>query len=429
MSHRPLFVSVALAAMLCCRVSEAQGQRSQLQQEMAKLLEVGWQRTVKAAPAVLDQYERLRRLVPRDARVPYAYALVQVRQRRFRQASKLADEAIALNERDWHSWRAKIWISMLTRNYSGAMVEMDLLSRLLPAVDADQEEVERTYGEIAAFLGRQFGFMAGPANRAPSEKLTADHQNRIVARLTDSRRAAFEQARRSVLERFASMKQQADRIDNEAKASRQKKEQEADSELEKEREELTSKLVELDARRKNLRGELKEDLERIEKEQRPLLRSLDRLREQAAVTEYEGRLILDEIFRLQILAERQSDPLLRDYLYRDALRLEILLSDYDVDIWATNRELFRMQARGADALALRDTARSDYGAERKRLEDDEARVRRDGRRLKVKQRRSRRSSRRKLVGASALRVKAKAFTTYEPFPLEQERQRLLGSFR
>jgi tetratricopeptide (TPR) repeat protein len=167
------------------------------------------------------QYRELRRATPADARVPYAYAMLLIEQRRYREACDPLKESLRLNGGNLDAWKTRIWLAVLTEEHDDALASMERLVRQMPAevVSADRE---RKCREFAGFMGQVFGYLAGPGKDGLDPVKQTSSQQTIIGYLPKGRKAVFEALFTAVLEDYTKKMERIEEL------SRQAREGEAD---------------------------------------------------------------------------------------------------------------------------------------------------------------------------------------------------------
>ncbi len=391
------------------------------------MFEVGWDAKFSARQAADEKYEQLKQLAPGDRRVANAYGIVLVKQGRYPDAAKIYEGLLKADEKEVRLWVTKIRLSMITKNYMQALVEMENLSALFPP-PAD-EPGDDAFLDHARFLGRMFGFLEGPAATSVSEPLRERYQRKIVDAIGNPRQAVFEQSRKAVLEVFTDLSDAKQETEDKAR-------DEAEAELKKRQQELEEQLTRIDERQKDLLpmrdklgSEAKAELEGIAKEDRPLIAQLARVDAQASVVRRELALIVADIDQLRERARREKDPAVRDSLLRQADRLSILARRYDTDLAVLERQAAVIQAQRAEIQVRYARTEAQYAAQIARIDAELAELEKQQKRNAADQKRAERIADRPTTAGRGLSVQKSAFTTYDEFPLEAERLRILETFR
>ena len=429
---RSLNSSVAAATIMlsaCLVVSSAAAQDPELKDEISSLFDVGWTRSLKGRNAAREQFERLRRIAPADGRVPYAYVLVLIRQRQYADAKKHIVRLLRVDKTNLPAWKATVWLSMITRDYPAAMVEMEKLVVLLPnEMDDPQQDGEDLV--IARYLGRMFGFLERAAGSAVPDAMREDHRRNVMAHLIPSQTAAFQAGRRSVIERYSQLVFEKDDTQEESRIAEEKLKAQRRLDLEQRRGDIKTELNEIRAQREKLIDEGRAEMNLIDQQERPLIGSLAGLQSNATIVQREMRLLEAEILRLHHLAEHEEDPDERQRLLANAARLESFLLRYDVDMAALDRQAAAINSQRAVLQRRRANVQLAGHRELARLDDRVATLRRTDQRIANQLLRGQlaRPSTGTNTRVLALNAQATALSTYDRLPLHRERQRVLDSF-
>ncbi len=405
----------------------AAGADNQLATAVAQFFETGWNpQTAREEPLTAD-FERIEQLAPGDRRIAYAFALIELKNRRYSQAARLLDDALSTDKDDLAARRAKVWLLMLTRKYPAALVEMELLAKSLPPPNAGGRD-EDTYREMAAFLGRMFAFLEGPMSGAVVEHVLADSRDRVTARLNPQRRAIFDAANRELIRRFATLDLDRENRQDQAKASEQRDLDRVHDGIDRERRRLTDERKTLDARSDKLRADLKSDLAAIDAELQPLDARLARLETSANSLARSIRAAQAQIALLLFQADHSPDPNDQADLRSQAAQFEADAARNDADLRSVRAEASTVAGRRRDLIADRhivlDQNRSQFESINRRT----AEIAVSDRHLATDLKRVPVDAMGNTSKVRALAAQASALTTYEAFPFDSERQRLLDSF-
>lgn len=392
--------------------------------DVRRLLETGWEASPSARGEVDRAFEEIATQGRADQHTAYAYGLVLIKQRRYDEAIKQLDSVLKVDPHDVPARQNKIRLLMLTRAHPAAMVEIGLLSRTLADMPAERLPRERRE-ETLRFLGRVIGFLEGPAEGDVAAPTRQRLQREVERRLAEQELAIYDLARHGVLQRFVAMSGESEREREEAVAENERQREEAKRDLEERRDEQQDRRAELLERRDQLRKEA-QDLEAARvKAIQPLLDRLAILDRRATVPRRELAVLLTDIDRLRLLAAQSEDPIEREQLLFRARQLEVLAARFDADLTALERQA---AAVNAERAAIEDRHRRDLAALSGSVQSIDKELeaqQRVERRFAVDERRLEKP----LTGGTrrvrALEAEAAAFTTYEPLPLEEERQRLL----
>jgi hypothetical protein len=433
MSLKPLVLIAALAAALLTEPSSAQDDAFV---QVSALFEAGWKPSSKGRETSQAIFQDLRRSDQVDPRVSFAYALVQMRNLKYDEARRLLDEVLAARPSDASARRAKIWVLVITQNYSAALVEMERLASKLSGGRGARESqntvqlagaAEESEALSVEFLGRVMGYIDGPAARAVAEHVRADFRKRLVAPLSTADRRLFEEAYGVVQKRFAELNLDRDQTKADAKADQEKRQERIQQELERDRALVAREKSGLQARNEKLAADIKQELGELDAKARPIVSRQSRLEAQAAAITREMAGLQVEIERLLVLADTSEDSVEAFELRAAARRLSVALGRYDVDLRAINGELAGLAAQRVQLAAQRQASVARNRAATDEVERRLIDLRTTDRRISSEEKKANQPVGGNTAAVVALAAKARAFTTYEPFPFEEERARLLQS--
>lgn len=209
----PLSLAVVLTVSAASR-GLAQSVNRQPARDMEELVEL--MANVKAKGAAEAQFLELRRAAPADARVPYAYALLLIQQRRYREAYEPLKEALRLDGGNLDAWKTHIWLAVLTEEHDDALATMERLVRRMPSTDVSTDR-ERKCREFAGFMGQMFGYLSGPGKEGLDPVKQTSSQQTITGYLTDARKAVFETLFTTVIDDYTARMKQIDELNRQAR--------------------------------------------------------------------------------------------------------------------------------------------------------------------------------------------------------------------
>lgn len=420
--------TLAAVVALALLSGAAAGDDAALQSGLERFFKVGWNPAPSAYQPTIDIYQELRRVAPTDRRVPHAAVLVLIQQRRYDLAAKRVDELLADEENDWSAWRTRIWLATITKNYPAAMAAADKSIRLLPAEDKSLESQEAVRDYVAA-LGRIFGFLGGPAGDQVRADERKSAEKKIVERLSPELQTAFIDGRDSVLDRFLKLTDSAADSRDRAKEEAEKEKAKALDDIQKERDEQSDKRRDLQSRRDKLQSELKDRLGDLQKQDGPLQRDQARLEGQIGPLQNSLLTIDSEIGRLQALLSTEKDPRQREFFRFEIDRLVLRGNRIRGELGALNRQLGAITGQRSALQAQAVQARNELGTQIDRANKELGVVDKTEKKLDGLENRASRPVSGNTSRTAALGAQATALTTYEPYPLEVEKQRILDSFR
>jgi chromosome segregation ATPase len=394
----------------------------------ASMMDRGWKPSAKGLEAAREEYEQMQTDGRANSRVTYAFALVQMRNRRYDEAKRLLDDVLAADKNDLSARRARVFVLVLLKDYKAALVELEKLVKSLPAKAANEED-EADLAALAEFAGRVVGFIDGPAARSVAEHVRADYRKRIAVPLSTTRRAAFDAGRDAVTRRFAELDLDRQQTKADAKAGEEEKKEKVKQELDRERAGITAEKSTLDSRADKAREELNKELAAVEAQARPLVTQQSRLESQGAAITREIANLQVEIGRLLDLADEAEDPLEARRWRAEARRLDGVLARFSNDLGRVNTDLATVASKRVSLEGRRRTALARAQAEDDRIDRRRGELVSTEKRITGDERRAGQPASGHTGAVASLAAKAAAFTTYDDFPFEQERARLLQAIR
>lgn len=150
--------------------------------------------------------------------MPRLYGLLLIKQRHYREASHVLRESLRLYGSDLNIRKVSIWLTVLHKDYDGAIEAMDGLCRRMPRETRSAEQ-ERKCREFAIFVGQITGYLTGPGYGRLGAGRHSTYVQSITQGLSDERRAVAEIARQQVFEAYRSGLQQLDGLQQAADAN------------------------------------------------------------------------------------------------------------------------------------------------------------------------------------------------------------------
>lgn len=420
MNLRIYSICAMVGAVLLCRPALVQADSTAA---IKALLEIGWDTKPDARAQAEAAYARAVEEYPGDRQLVYAYALVKMQQRQYPEALRLLDQYLEIEKQDAHALRAKAWLSVLTKNAQAALVELDKISQLLADDKAPLTAQERQ--ELLAFLGRMIGFLEGPGEGAVSSSILATAKQKISGRLTESQKEAFEQGTSAVADEFRVLATAKDDAQAQEIATTERQKRETLAQLDRDDLAIGARKEELKITADRLESEIAAENEAYARADAPLADEFNRIASQAAAVDRDLANVSSDIITLRAQAARERDPLIRDSIFRDIDRLAIVANRLDNNLRSLERTAAGVKNRRATLLAQHNQVlggfASSLAAAQKEFKGLDAREKRaNAQRAKL---------RKPAIGNTgkviSMNKQAVALSTYETFPLEAEKQRLL----
>lgn len=421
-----IVVGAAIAGLLAATrpVSAAQSVAAEPPAGVGRLFEVGWQRSVQAARAAQDEYDRLKARYPADQRIDFAFALVQLQQLRYSDAAAALSKVLAADKGHLAAWKLKAWTSAITKDFDAALVEMKQIAALIARQGASLVE-ETAAADAAAFLGGLCGYFEGPGAAQVNATLLSNTRRDIVKQLDTAQAASFEQARAEVLKQFreANETSQQSRTAAEEAAAAEKERQLA--QLAGQIESAEQAVSVAQSRHDQVQSEVNGELKEIRAQQQTLTADRRRAELDGAAVRREITAIDLRIAELLRLADTEKDPILSQRYRNEAVRWRISRDGYVVRLAELERSAAALAAESQSLARQADAAQGRLQQQVKALAAAQQTA------LRLRQQAGRLSGQR-ISGGTAqvldLERRRGALTNYVPLPvsLEEEKRLLLG---
>jgi tetratricopeptide (TPR) repeat protein len=395
---------------------------------VARLLDVGWGTTTSFRAAADAQSEALFSAAGRQPSSLYAAALVQIKQRRYAEAVRLIDEVLARDEDDLPAWRAKAWLLTVLKNYEGAMIAADELAKLLPkdVAKTDEEDPVRHY---VAFLGRLYGFLGGPAPTSVSIDGRKDSEKTVAGRLSEHRQAIFEEARDSVLQKFVELSDAKITVKDKAKEQADAEREKTLAEIAEQRDVNKEKVKELEAKIDKFKKDHEKEIESVRKADSPLQSRLTTLSNQATSLNTQLISIDSQIVLVQANLAATRDQNTRNFLFLELNRLSSLEGSTQAELLSINRQAATVQQQRSSLVVRQQRADAELASKVAQVDDELNAIAKKERRADIAEKRASKAGPATPQSALSLSAQASALITYDPFPLEQEKHRVLTTLK
>jgi hypothetical protein len=407
-------------------------------QHTAAILHAAW----RPSPQALAEAEAKHALaVAADAddhRADYALALARLRGAKWEAAGAALREATRKSPQDLYTWRAHVWLLLYQRQFPEALAEIDRFAQAIPSTPEADSTIEARWNAAAKIMGRAYGYIAGPRSGviAPDE-LTAREQ-KLNDRFTVARQRAFAAGK---AEMATAHHQAIAAIDEEKQTVVDTKQEENAAQREfvdSERAKIETEAATLQAQSASAKDQLDAEVTALDQELTPIEQRYTEVQFAARpfvqrIAELDRRLnfALAEASRSDAGDGKDQERVRRDRERReraqreaDNLRFEIrreqeFLRPYQV-------ESQRLQAAAAQIQQQKAAALANYQRTIASLEAALRKLQRIEKQLRVSERELAKPIGSTSAKTSDLKARLPLLTTYEKFPLEQERLRLLS---
>jgi tetratricopeptide (TPR) repeat protein len=423
-----LVLSLVVAGTLPVLSPSLSAQEDKAAAHVARLLDVGWGTTTSFRTAADAQSEALFSAAGRQPSALYAAALVQIKQRRYAEAARLIDEVLARDEDDLPAWRAKAWLATVLKNYEGAMIAADELAKLLPkdVAKTDEEDPVRHY---VAFLGRIYGFLGGPAQASVSIDGRKDSEKTIAGRLSEHRQVIFEEARDSVLQKFVELSDAKITVKDKAKEQADAEREKTLAEIAEQRDVNKEKVKELEAKIDKFKKDHEKEIESVRKADSPLQSRLTTLSNQATSINTQLINIDSQIVLVQANLAASRDQNTRNFLFLELNRLSALEGSTQAELLSINRQAATVQQQRSSLVVRKQRADAELASKVAQVDDELNGIAKKERRADIAEKRASKAGPTTPQSALSLSAQASALITYDPFPLEQEKHRVLSTLK
>jgi hypothetical protein len=272
------------------------------------------------------------------------------------------------------------------------------------------------------------GFLAGPAADDMTPATLQEAQLRVVKTMSETQLEAFQEASRGVIARFAALTGEGQRTREQAVRDAEQQRREMQVHYEKEAERIAQEMAEIEPLREKFESEFQAELADLRQKELPLLERLARIESQAAVVQRQALPYAADIQELERQAARERDPDRRRRLLDEAGRVAIVYRRYEAQLAGLEREAAVVQAQRAQLVGLGQQARARYQRDMGGLQEQAKTLDRQRKRIEVETQKLSEPFRSNTPRVRELARVAQAFTTYEEFPLETERRRILDCF-
>ncbi|MGE0606892.1 MAG: hypothetical protein AB7O62_07350 [Pirellulales bacterium] len=422
-------LAVLLLAAICFS-KQVQASEAELQAGLKQLLTTGWKRSFQVLKPAEEEFEQLQADFAGDPRPAYALALVQLKHRRYTRARELLTDLVAQSPDDHHARQGLIWTLMITKKYEAALVHMDELMRHPPIADEAAQADEGLEDEgptVAEFVGRMFGFLEGPGagTSAVLEEDVIAQRDRTLEALPTGLRDAFNKGRDSVLSKFDELSLTQEEIQAKAKAQQEKENERLEERLEAEKEVLDAEKSNIDAEARQAEDSASRQLGDLEKQLATCDGNLAKVNAAGQVVRSKLDGVLGDLDRWSLTADTTKDPILRNRAIREIAALRIVSGRLEQDYAVLDSQAATLIAQRNEITAAAARVQAEYEATMKRLGRTANKIRKNEKRIGQDERKLDKPVKGNTAEVRNNAAQVYAFSTYDTYPLEQEKRRLL----
>lgn len=395
--------------------------------ETIAILNDGWSGTDAALAQADAHLTRAHDAAAEDVRPQYAYALVQLKGRKFKEARATLEEIVAKNPQELAARKTLVWLTAYLRDYSATLSNMSALAKQLPATESGSKD-SPAVTEAVTLLGKMFGFLAGPAPDNIPESQLKDAEKMVRDSLSESRRTIFDNGRKEILKQFSDLKSQKDKQQEDAKKEEAKHKSEDQPKVASERaalksdekkleDELTAAKSALDSEEQKLKKEmtpLKAEGDGLAAKEKPLNTKIQNAEKNASSQESQASSTSDKAKAAQL---RSTATSIRNSVANDKQELTKLQTQYS-----------KLQGEYNQLQAKANSAAQKYRAESGKIAGTLNQLKAKEKILDQREQDDKKPATGESNSVKSLEAKLTALATYLPLSLDEEKQRLIESF-
>jgi DNA repair exonuclease SbcCD ATPase subunit len=359
--------------------------------------------------------------------VDYAFALVLIEQQKLDEATTQLDKLLKVSPSALPYQRSRLWLQLVRKNYPAALVNMEALSRrLAPAGNAKSTTDDR---EAARFLGSAIAFLEGPAASPRTSKLVVQSKEKIRKTLSEPLREEFDAGSETTSEQFAKLSADITSAKDELTKLQTEAIKTQGEHLESEQTDIDDAKQALQATADKQQEKAQADAEALWAQHEELLGTLSNL--QAGAIAQETRIATADAEIQSLTQTVQRDNGTTETVYTDPARvaaLQGLIVRLDAQLRTLQSQVANVNARAVQVQNQYNRLVQRFNLQMQRLAGEGKQLASDQKKL---DRMQKNLARAKPSGSSpktrTLSSRLSNFTTYEPFPMAQEKARVLAA--
>ncbi|HMP79100.1 MAG TPA: hypothetical protein PKD54_06580 [Pirellulaceae bacterium] len=423
-----IHVSLCLLALFVASNAVVQGDET-AQQTAEKLLTVLWDKQSNRSVEIPEIYQQSLQRVGRDPLLLHAYALNRIHFYRYRDALPVA-EALSDVRPEWlESWLMRAWLNGILSRFDRMNVELQLLAQRFDSAANSGVYEDSELERFAARMGRMFGFLEGPAKNDVNPAALRDTQREIQRALGEDLFRIFDDERQNVLDQYIRAAHDRSQLLVQADHDWQIKSQQeiqqldaADGQLHQRRDQVQQEIT-------RLRDDGRQQLAEIDSRMRPLQSEGLAANRRLSSLEWSWQIVAQNLAVEEACLLREQDPLLRSMILGRIQQLQWQLRGIETDLFGLRGHVASLQQQLRTLELQRRSLANSLDVQLGTLQGEITQIQRTQRQNQTR--------RDKLVSGSApvptsARVIAdqiKILATYDSFPTEVERQKLLQSMK
>lgn len=175
------------------------------------LLEERWNYSKENRTAAAQEYAAIKASGEATAADDLIFGIVQYRQHDYGPSADTLHAALAAMPEDRLTLKTRIWTAIDRDDLTSAWPLLSRLQRVIFARSKDPAISSEALHDDLVFLGQLHGYLAGPYGELENDRLLLSLRDEIAAGLPLPALSAFEEAERSVTDRFEHLESERDR--------------------------------------------------------------------------------------------------------------------------------------------------------------------------------------------------------------------------
>jgi hypothetical protein len=393
------------------------------------MLNKGWAKT-KAAQDVVNEQNLNEPPLKDHSLVRAAHWLVLMYQGRYNPALDSVNVFLDKHPTSVDGLRAEVWMDMVGQDYDDAIVAAQKLGEVIaPPQQAGEKAAAATAAtdDVIYFLGHVAGFLDGPANKL-NDAERRKFETLLLARLSADQKETFQLAKRDVIDQFQTMQEKAGALKQDAQQAADAVKQDKLQKLDDKSAELSQAKAKTEADAKKVADDLQQKMANLTRQDGQLQLQWRRLQNDLASLNNLIQRQEDEVKRLERDAGDPKSPNQQN-ARNQANSARNQLRDLNSRLNFTNNEIFMVEA--AHQRLVEQGLVSQWQGQNagQQLQAKQEQLNRDMRKAANEQRRAQDAKPKPPVRTASLENESRAFTTYDRFPFDELKAKLLKALK
>ncbi len=394
------------------------------QQAARQLLEQYWNRDLKTRRAAESFHSDYLKTHPTSGVEQFAWTLNRIQFAQYRQASAAADTLTEHFPDDWDAWHARIWLQMAVGNVNESLVSMQELAKAVRTAGPLDEATRLT---VFTRLGRLYAFAEGPASGKARDTTLAETLTAITRGLDDTDLGSFEDQRAQLAGQYTGMIEEMNENVAEQKQAAAREQAEQIEQINRESRSISERQSQIESEARVVRERAESEFAQLQGQAAPFQSSLAAVETRIVVSRDEAARTVAAIARLEQLAASEPDSFLRDNYLRQAGAARLTLANVNailIDLRGQYDGIVgQLAAIENQMAAVQNESRSRLSGLDRESSQLSKRATKNQRALSKMNQPEGDSGYLKNVNARLAHL-----PTFDPFPTEEMRQKLLSGF-